>query len=98
MTYEMQKYPDYDGTQNCAQWEVESFYYQDGVGSLTEGEKEHAEFLRTICNGCSFLEDCFKWAIHHELHGFWAGTTPEQRTNARRKLKIKLVQPQTVGK
>lgn len=52
--------------------------------------------IRRICAECPVVVDCYKWALHHERHGIWAGSTPQERRNERVKRKISLVTPEAV--
>lgn len=46
------------------------------------------QLARTICSGCGVREQCLEWAVRHEPHGMWGGTTPLERKQIRRKRKI----------
>lgn len=48
-------------------------------------EKWELEQARNICRRCPALRDCLAWALTHKEHGIWAGTTPEQRAELRRR-------------
>ena len=52
--------------------------------------EERAKFAKAIqiCNDCPIKETCYDHAVRHEDHGVWAGTTPRERRNGRRKLNI----------
>jgi WhiB family transcriptional regulator, redox-sensing transcriptional regulator len=40
---------------------------------------------RRICDGCQVRQQCLDFAMRTgERHGIWGGTTPEERTAARR--------------
>jgi hypothetical protein len=92
----MKEYPDFDGTQACANMDTELFYYNEEEGSRTESAKNRFKQLAVLCEGCSFKEACLRYAIKYELHGYWAGTTPEQRINMRKKLGIHVTNPATL--
>lgn len=45
---------------------------------------------RTICSACTVRIQCLEWAVRHEDHGMWGGTSPVERRKIRRERKIKL--------
>lgn len=65
----------------CRQVGVDFFYPEAGDTSYS--------FARIICGGCTVKSKCLEWALKHEAHGMWGGTTPLERKKLRRKLKIK---------
>jgi len=93
------KFPDYDGTQSCAGSDTNYFYEFVVQSELHEPfmeyhtdatEREQLQYLTRICNQCPFLKKCFGYAVKHESHGFWGGTSPEQRHKLRREYNILL--------
>ena len=69
----------------CREVGIEFFFPEDrGNGSDTY------TFARKICSGCVVKEQCLEWAIRHEDHGMWGGTTPTERRKIRRQRKILL--------
>jgi hypothetical protein len=47
--------------------------------SLVEWE-ERLPRLKQLCGSCIYQAPCLKYAITNEIrHGFWAGTTPDER-------------------
>lgn len=72
------KYPAFDGTQSCAEVGVEWFY--------PESEPYKVNVLRGMCLGCSFIAECRDYAVAHEVDGYWAATTPDERRAIRRGL------------
>ena len=50
-----------------------------------------------ICRDCPFRIPCMEWAIKHEDHGFWAGTSPHQRRKMREAWGVVLETPPTVS-
>lgn len=52
-----------------------------------------ANMLTGICRQCPMLKDCFNYAVHHEDHGFWGGTTRSQRKALRATHRITLSEP-----
>jgi hypothetical protein len=51
-------------------------------------EREQLQYLTRICAQCPFLTKCFGYAVKHESHGFWAGTSPAQRHRLRKEYNI----------
>ena len=91
------KFPDYDGTQSCAGSDTNFFYEVTVQSELHEPfmeyhtdatEREQYQYLTRVCSGCTFLTKCFGYAIKHESHGFWGGTSPAQRHRLRREYNI----------
>jgi WhiB family redox-sensing transcriptional regulator len=65
----------------CREIGVEPFFPEDGIVELYS-------FARKICSGCVVRQECLEWAIKHEDHGMWGGTTPVERRQIRRKRNI----------
>lgn len=91
----MVKYPAFDGTQACADANVEDFYYEDWEGEGSRKRKQQKDFTiaRILCDSCPFRNPCLTYALHHELYGFWGGTTEEERKKIRKANGIKLDNP-----
>jgi WhiB family redox-sensing transcriptional regulator len=66
----------------CREVGVELFF-PDGAG-----DADIYSFARKICSGCVVRQECLEWAIKHEDHGMWGGTTPTERKKLRRQRKI----------
>lgn len=45
-----------------------------------------------ICNTCSILGECLRYALENETHGIWGGMKEVEREIHRRKLGIQLSQ------
>jgi len=74
---------DWNERANCKDWQwPDEFFQPRGVGTRQ---------LRALCNSCEVNVECLNWAIRHEMHGYWAGTTEDQRREFRRRKKIPLV-------
>lgn len=80
-------FPAFDGTQNCVGIETEMFYSEKGTDTRTK----QGQMLREICGACSYQPDCLNYAIKHELHGFWGGSTAADRRIIRKKRGISLI-------
>lgn len=101
---EIQKYPDFDGSQPCASVGPTVMFPEDLAHVRSDGkrhrvdhayqEKEIAEF---VCGGCEFIGDCMTWGLYHEEYGVWGGTTAAQRRRLRKQLDIKVVDPYLVA-
>ena len=89
----IQKYPEFDGTQNCASVGLDAMYRSER-GHAKEVKKNIAD---VVCRDCPFIVDCYNWALHHEEYGVWGGTTATERWQIRAKNKIKLVDPYIVA-
>lgn len=67
---------NFDGA-SCAGIAVDLFYPEDG-------QPEYVQHLRRVCAECPILAECFDWALHKEIYGFWAGTTKAERKRIRK--------------
>ena len=47
------------------------------------------------CLDCPVNAQCLEHALHHETHGYWAGTSEKQRQRIRKNLKISVRSPQS---
>ncbi len=75
------KHPiNFDGA-SCAGINTEMFYSDNGT-------VEYESTLKQMCLGCPVYDDCLEWAIHKEVHGYWAGTTRLERKAIRRSMGI----------
>jgi WhiB family transcriptional regulator, redox-sensing transcriptional regulator len=65
----------------CQSADPEIFFPVSGTGASTA----QIEQARRICAGCLVRRECLDYAMANgENHGIWGGTTPEDRTRARR--------------
>ena len=80
--------PKFDGTQSCYSTDVESFYPL--VGN-SDPRTEDMQYVLKLCNSCPFKQQCFEWAICHEIHGIWGGTSENYRKQFRAKNKVGVV-------
>ena len=44
--------------------------------------------IRELCNSCVHKQACIAWAVKHEAHGVWGGTTEYDRRRIRKELNI----------
>jgi len=85
--------PKFDGSQNCAS--VGGFGYPEENISSGGAATVNAMFKR-VCQGCSYIDECKEYALAHELHGVWGGTTPHERDAMRRKMGITVTSPDEI--
>jgi len=80
-------YPDFSQAR-CKEVGIEFFFTDD------ENERDTSVYAigKTICSGCSLRQQCLEWAVKHEAHGLWGGSTPRERQMMRRKRNIVLEQ------
>ena len=70
----------------CREVGVEAFY-PDAYGNM--GYHPLAiRTLKALCADCPFKIDCFEWAVRHEAHGIWGGSTERERRIYRQNHKI----------
>ncbi len=70
-------YPPVRGDEPCRQVPADVFFPDSG-------DNAGARAAANLCRGCPVLLPCLTWAVAHEQHGVWAGTTPKQRAQLRR--------------
>lgn len=88
-------YPNFDGTQVCAQLDPEIFHPELG---------ERTDAAKLICKGdesgyrppCPFRDPCLQYALHHQVSGVWGGTSGQERRYMRQRLGI-VAQPLSFG-
>lgn len=66
----------------CHGSDVEAYFPNWGVFDT------HNKMAIKICGTCEVQAECLEWALHHERHGIWGGTTPSQRADIRAKRNI----------
>ena len=47
------------------------------------GDRRGARDAAALCRDCPVLLPCLTYAVKHEKHGVWAGTTPKDRQKLR---------------
>lgn len=55
------------------------------------GNEEIDPDAPAVCARCDVRGACLDWALRHEQHGYWAGTSERQRRRLRKALSIRLV-------
>ena len=63
----------------CREIGVELFFPEEGSSGT-----DIYSFSRKICAGCVVRNECLEWAVKHEDHGMWGGTSPVERRKIRR--------------
>ena len=76
----MQK-PDWSKA-NCVGTDTESFFPEPG---------DSMQAPLKVCSRCAIVNECFSYAIHHERHGIWGGSSANERKDYRRKNNIMLL-------
>ncbi|CAB4218691.1 WhiB-like iron-sulfur binding domain containing protein [uncultured Caudovirales phage] len=71
-------YPQFDGSQLCAQTDPEVFF------PTQESDRSHVEQAKAICARCHFANPCLDWAVARSIVGIWAGTNPRERVKIAR--------------
>ena len=75
------RYPDFDGTQACAEVGIDLFFPE----TMSEAVSVYAK-ARQICRRCEWQIECGEWALRHDSgHGMFGGWTPEERRVLRQK-------------
>ena len=76
------KYPDFTSA-TCRGIGVDFFFQEHSTASSSEERK-----AKSLCKECPVMQACLEWGLAHESFGIWGGTSPRQRMQMRRKLKI----------
>jgi WhiB family transcriptional regulator, redox-sensing transcriptional regulator len=84
------KYPNFDDAR-CKEIGLELFFEDNETGQFVDVKKS-----KGICSGCPIVDICLEWALNHERHGIWGGTTPQERNEMRKKMNIILVEPKSI--
>jgi len=85
--------PQFDGSQPCTA--VDDFGYPEEDISPGLAIAVNNMFKR-ICEGCPFINECLEYALAHETHGVWGGTTPHERDGMRRKIGLTVTSPDEI--
>jgi WhiB family redox-sensing transcriptional regulator len=65
----------------CLAADPEIFFPVSGAGASAR----QIDLAKRICAHCQVRQECLAFAMRNgESHGIWGGTTPEDRTKARR--------------
>lgn len=79
------KYPKFTGDEPCTQVGAEHFFLPEGQPGWMNLDR-----MRALCGSCVMQADCLEWAVQHEHHGFWGGTTEHERVKIRKARNILL--------
>lgn len=79
----MGAYPKWTSTPACEGTDTESWFADDETNSYS-----NELTLRKICSNCPVRNQCFDYSLRHNVHGYWAGTTPRVRQQLRKRLNI----------
>lgn len=67
-------YPEFDGTQVCAEHDPELFF---------PGKGQSSRPARALCAECPFARECLAYALTHQVRGVWGGTSFKEREEIR---------------
>lgn len=73
----------------CKEVGVELFFAKDHDDPKSSGDVTNYKYAKTICSQCIHRVECADWGIRMEVHGFWGGLTPKERSQIRGKRNIK---------
>ena len=65
----------------CKGVDTEMFYPNMEIYSPSE-----VLYFNRMCSECPVKAACLEWALAHERHGVWAGTTPHIRSQMRKEI------------
>lgn len=74
-------YPDFDGSQICAQTEPDLWF--------PSADRQSGRIAKSLCASCLWLKPCLDYALFTDVVGIWGGKTERERSQIRKKLKIK---------
>ncbi len=72
----------------CSGMDTRGFFPPNGESPMPE--------YRDACKRCPVRDECAEWAIVHEVGGWWAGLSPEERKRERRRRGIAVDAPEIV--
>lgn len=81
-------FPDFDGTQNCAGTDVNTYYRDDDESKSVNAWAELK--AKRVCVDCAFLKPCYDWGLANEEFGVWGRTTEHERRILRRQNGIEI--------
>jgi len=77
------KAPYFDGSQPCAQTDPEIFFPETAL----EASKIR-EYVRRICSGCDFTQDCLEYSLDNDVFGVWGGLLESERKQLKQQRKL----------
>lgn len=81
--HETAPYPDFDGSQICAQVDPEIFFPEPAAPRMAE-----PRIVKQLCMTCPFRVECLNYALHHTVAGIWGGTSANERETIQKRLRI----------
>jgi len=78
--------PDWGDGAACRGMDVRLFY-------PVKADSGPVAAVRSTCARCPVIDTCARYAIHHEMLGWWGGMSPEERRIYRRSARIPLDTP-----
>ena len=76
------QYPLFDGSQLCAQTDPELWF--------PTADRQTGRVAKVLCNKCPWRESCLQYALFNDVMGIWGGKTERERSQIRKKQKIKV--------
>lgn len=77
----MQEATNWRKSANCAGSDPEAFFTDYGGSSYHEA-------VRHVCANCTVSSECLSFALKHDVHGFWGGTTERDRRVLKARMKV----------
>jgi len=77
----MSVYPEFDGSQICAQTDPDLWF--------PSAERQTGRLAKSLCKSCPWLKPCLDYALLTDVVGIWGGKTERERSEVRSRLKIK---------
>lgn len=68
---------------NCIGIDVNMFFTEEGSSTFME-----ESLLKRTCEPCTVKAQCLDYALHHNVQGWWGGTSETKRRVLRRELNI----------
>ncbi len=81
-------YPDFDGRQNCSGTHDGLWFPTYEEGDSRAAVDAHRKLIRGVCDGCVWRGPCLEFALGHDVYGWWAGTSPDDRRRLRQERRI----------
>ena len=75
------KYPEFDGSQICAQTEPDLWF--------PTADRQTGRLAKSLCATCPWSKPCLDYALLTDVVGIWGGKTERERSQIRKRLKIK---------
>jgi len=68
-------------------------FFPETLPSMKSAQGGYGEQVQRVCQSCPVRSECLEWALEFEHHGWWGGTSPEQRRQIRRQRDINCLDP-----